>query len=140
MKQTAADPDALFAIVNGLRYFKPGWQFSLEDLDRGQGCEGLTFVIHLTCDDAYHPDRSRSVVHYFIVPAAAYDYRSWMRWVFDQIGLVELHERCECFEVSGHRPYAPNHGPGRDPYVVHEYATEEEARTSFRGHVKPVHT
>lgn len=33
------------------------------------------------------------------------------------------------------RPFAPLHGPGCDPYVVHEYATDEQRRTRFTGDV-----
>lgn len=35
------------------------------------------------------------------------------------------------------RPFAPNHGPGFDPYRVVEYETDEARRTSFRGDLKP---
>jgi hypothetical protein len=49
------------------------------------------------------------------------------------LGLVDLHERMEDFVVGGERPYAPKHGPGRNPYVVHEVSTEEARGTSFRG-------
>lgn len=34
-------------------------------------------------------------------------------------------------------PYAPNHGPGRDPYVIFEYATDEHRRTRFTGELLP---
>jgi len=73
------------------------------------------------------------VNHYFIVPAATYDERSWQRWVFDQLVLVETHEVMEFFKVDKHRPFAPNHGPGRNPYVIHERGTEKDARTMFTG-------
>lgn len=35
------------------------------------------------------------------------------------------------------RPFAPLHGPGEDPYVVHEYATGEQRRTRFTGELAP---
>lgn len=136
MRQVAADPDELFALVAGLRY-KAGWTFDLSDLDRGQGSEGLTLSICITVPDAYHPERARSVVHYFPVPPAAYDMRSWRRWVFDRIGDVDDHERCECFEIDGQRPYAPSHGPGNDPYLIREVGTDTDVRTSFRGEMNP---
>lgn len=31
------------------------------------------------------------------------------------------------------RPFAPLHGPGCDPYTVHQYATNEQRRTRFTG-------
>lgn len=47
--------------------------------------------------------------------------------------MVELHERCECFQIGSEKPYAPNHGPGRDPYVMMELGTAEDAATSYLG-------
>lgn len=135
MKQEAPYPHALRDLVVRLKY-KPGWNFSLGDVDRGQGSEGLTLIVHVTTEDGYHPEQKRSVVHYMIVPAAAFDKRSWQRWLFDQIRLIELHETCEFFRLEEVRPYKPNHGPGRDPYVQMEVGTEVDAATSFRGVVK----
>lgn len=36
-------------------------------------------------------------------------------------------------EVYLHRPYAPNHGPGENVYVVREFNTDERRRTQFTG-------
>lgn len=152
MRQTAPFPQPLAELVGALRY-KPGWQFDLVDIDRGQGSQGLTFQVLTLTQDGYHPERERRVMHYFIVPAAAYDRRAWQRWLLDQLLLVEQHETCEFFRfehetpngirlvegpdsIDTVRPYAPNHGPGRDPYVAHELGTDLDARTSFRGQVK----
>ena len=84
--------------------------------------------------------RAITVNHLFPVPPATYDLRSWQRWLFDQLGLVDLHERMEDFAVadspgSEHvtRPFAPNHGPGNSPYTVYEHASDMDRRTSFRG-------
>jgi hypothetical protein len=90
-------------------------------------------VINLTGPDSYHPERTIRVNHYLIVPAASYDERSWRRWLLDQVLLVESHEACEFFQIDGQRPFAPNHGPGRDPYTILELGTVEDAETSFRG-------
>jgi hypothetical protein len=132
MRQLAPDPEVLRSLVDRLAY-KDGWRFSLQDLDRGQGSEGLTLVINLTGPNSYHPERTIAVNHYMIVPPAAFDERAWRRWLFGQILLVEQHEACEFFQLDGRRPYAPNHGPGRDPYTVMEMGTAEDAETSFRG-------
>jgi len=143
LSQTSPYPDVLTEMVSQVRY-KIGWAFSLENRDRGQGSVGLTLCILIDTPDSYHPERRRQVMHYFIVPAAAYDRQSWRRWLFDRVLDVETHEACEFFklvhaEVAGagqvERPYAPNHGSGRDPYVIFEYATDEQRRTSFRGEV-----
>lgn len=136
MRQYAPDPDELFALVKQVKY-KPGWHFALERIDRGQDCVGLTLTINIRTPDTYDPERMISVNHYMIVPAAAYDERSWRRWLFEQILLVERHEAMEYFQVGGGRPYAPSHGPGNDPYLVREIGTDIDQRTSFLGEVNP---
>lgn len=136
MRQVAPDPEPLAQLVERLTY-KPLWQFTLEDLDRGQGSEGLTLCILITCPNSYQPEQMRRVMHYMPVPPASYDERSWRRWLFEQILLVERHEACEFFQIDGVRPYAPHHGPGNDPYVVFDHGTDLDVRTSFRGDVNP---
>ncbi len=61
------------------------------------------------------------------VPPAAYNERSWKRWLFEQILLVERHEAAEFFQVDGDRPFAPYHHDGNDPYIVFELSTEAES-------------
>jgi hypothetical protein len=134
MTQTAPWPEALERLVKALTY-KAGWTFSLEHVDRGQGSVGLTLCILIVTPDSYAPERTMRVMHYFLVPAAAYDERSWRRWLFEQVVLVETHEAGEFFIVDGERPFAPRHGPGNDPYTVVEYATDVDRRTNFRGEV-----
>ena len=154
MRQEAPYPEILADLVERVRY-REGWTFELNDLqrdqDHGRGeSRGLTLEICVTCPDAYHPERKRSTVHYFIVPAATYDERSWRRWIFDRVLDVETHEACEFFVIMCNdfdcgdglhwtrpqdRPYAPSHGPGNDPYTIRELATETDQRTSFRGTV-----
>lgn len=135
LKQHAPYPKALASLVERLT-FKPGWSFYLENLDRGQGSEGLTLVIRVTGTNSYSTspdDLPISVAHYMIVPAAAYDERAWLRWLFDQCLLVETHEAGEWFKLDGSRPFAPNHGPGRNPYSILERGTEEDAQTLSSG-------
>jgi len=132
MKQGAPEPTLLYKLVENLQY-KKGWRFSLHDLDRGQESEGLTLIINITAPDSYHPDQTISVNHFMIVPPAAYDERSWTRWLLEQILLVEQHEACEFMVVAGHRPYAPHHGPGNNPYTIFEHGTKEDAQTTYRG-------
>ena len=88
-----------------------------------------------------------------LVPPAAYNERSWLWWLFNQILLVEQHEAMEFFRfpvpprydasanahfaMPDHRPYGPLHGPGNDPYLIQVLSTDEERRTSFRGELNP---
>jgi len=137
MRQEAPYPNILQWLVNDAIEYKSGWRFSLVDLDRDQGSKGLTLVINITGPNSYHPEKTISVNHYFPVPPAAYDMRSWRRWLFDQILLVERHEACEFFTIDGDKPYAPSHGPGNDPYLIREIGTFIDRRTSFRGELKP---
>jgi hypothetical protein len=134
MYQDAPDPDALAVLVDELEY-KPRWRVTLEDVDRGQGSRGLTLCILITTPNSYNHDELRSVMHYMPVPPAAYDRRSWQRWLLEQLLLVEQHEACEFFTIAGDKPYAPSHGPGSDPYIIREIGTDLDRRTSFRGDV-----
>lgn len=138
MRQTAPEPHALHELAGQVRY-RPGWRFRLGDTDRGQGSEGLTLIITTAGYDAYHPERGEGyrVNHYMPVPPAAYDARSWRRWLFEQILLVERHEAMEFFTLAdgdnATRPFAPHHQPGHDPYTVYELGTWAEVDTDFRG-------
>lgn len=137
--QTFPFPDALADLVEVLDY-RPGWSFELLHKERDPGCAGLTFVV-ITCGyDAYHVERGQTyrVAHYWPVPPATFNVPSWRRWLFETLARVELHEAMEFFAIDGEHPYAPNHGPGYDPYVVRELTDDEARRTSFRGVVKAV--
>lgn len=141
MRQEAPFPTELANLVSNCEY-RPGWRFVLGDIDRGQGSKGLTLDIITLGYDSYHPERGQhySVHHYMPVPPAAYDRRSWQRWLFEQILLVERHEAMEFFAIAGIRPYAPHHGPGNDPYIVFEHGTDLDVRTRFTGEVNPKET
>lgn len=136
MHQEAPYPQVLQDLLDNLEY-RPGFSFSLEHLDRGQGSKGLTLTITVTTPDSYDHSTTIRVCHYMPVPPAAFDERSWRRWLFDQIGLVEQHERCEFFTITGDKPFAPSHGPGNDPYLIREIGTDVDRRTSFRGDLNP---
>lgn len=137
MSQKAPFPTELDDLVSKVTY-RPGWRFTLNHIDRGQGSEGLTLDIVTMGYNSYHPEQGENyrVHHYMPVPPAAYNRQSWQRWIFEQILLVERHEAMEFFQIDGERPYAPNHGPGWDPYIVTEVTTDTDRRTSFRGDVK----
>jgi hypothetical protein len=156
MTQTAPYPDALADLVKRLRYRRDrGWEVRLaDDLQRDKPgrhtgeSRGLTLVVTRCGPDTYHPETVIAVSHYFPVPPATYNEASWQRWLFDRLGDVDTHERMEDFALVSvphsikdgkstpqqlARPYAPNHGPGQDPYRVCEYAGDIDRRTSFRG-------
>lgn len=138
MKQEAPDPVELYDLVENLEY-RPGWTFTIiPNLDRGQGSKGLTLDIVTTGYNSHHLDQPANyrVHHYMIVPPASFDRRSWQNWLFQQLLLIEEHEAMEFFRINGEQPYAPNHGPGNDPYMRTELATDEERRTNFKGQVK----
>lgn len=136
MRQTAPFPHVLAKLVADCTY-RQGWRIYLDDIDRGQGSQGLTLNIITYGTNAYHPeDKCYGVQHFMPVPPAAFDERAWTRWLLDQFKLVEEHEACEFFQIRGEHPFAPNHGPGRNPYSTLEKGTEADAATSFRGTLK----
>jgi hypothetical protein len=135
LMQIAPDPLPLRELVARLRY-KPAWTFSLEDVDRGQGSSGLTLSIYIAGPDTDDHSRTVRVVHYMPVPPAAFNERSWRRWLFEQILLVERHEAAEWYRIDGEQPFRPLHGPGHDPYMITEIATDIERRTDFPGRVR----
>lgn len=138
--QHAPFPTTLASLVERVTY-RPGWRVSLENVDRDKDSEGrivgsgLTLVISTVGYNSYKPSDGETyrVFHYFIVPAATYDERAWMRWLFDQLVLVETHEAMEFFKIDRRRPFAPNHGPGRNPYSILERGSEADAATMFTG-------
>lgn len=134
MSQEAPFPSVLAELVEQMAY-RPNWEFSLRHVNRGQGSVGLTLEVLTVGYNTYHPDRGETyrVWHYMPVPPAAYDRRSWQRWLLDQMLLIERHEACEFFVVGDERPYAPHHGPGNDPYIIFDHGSDRDVRTSFRG-------
>lgn len=124
-------------LLNRLTY-REGWKFDLRrDYYRGQGSRGTTLIITVTAPNSVRPDETTTVNHYMLVPPASYNERSWRWWLFEQIGLVEQHERMEFFQLDGKAVYPPAHGPGNDPYLILDYGTDIDRRTSFRGTLNP---
>jgi len=80
MEQRAPYPDALFRLVDNLKY-KEDWDFRLVDIDRGQGSKGLTLIIHIICADTYQPQNKIRINHFMLVPPASYNEASWRRWL-----------------------------------------------------------
>lgn len=165
MRQVAPYPEILAGLVKRLRYRRHlGWAVFLEDDctrdmpgRHGGEARGMTLIVQRVGPNTYNPDQQMIVNHYFAVPAATYNYESWLRWLFERLGDVDTHERMEDFaiasqEVCDHdrlvpsrpcgecqkavtRPYAPNHGPGWDPYLITVERTELDRRTAYTGEV-----
>jgi len=141
MRQFAPYPHILADLVKRMSYkADEGWQIRLEDdLQRDKPgrhtgeSRGMTLIITRVGPDSYHPENIIAVNHYFAVPPATYNERSWEWWLFQRLGDVEDHERMENFRIDGKPVYPPSHGPGNDPYLVLHYGSEADRRTSFRG-------
>jgi hypothetical protein len=145
--QKAPYPEVLHDLVDRLSYREDrGWKTWMEGRVRDTGpdgevlSEGLTLIVQRCGPDSYNPSSVIAVHHYFPVPPATYDMRSWRRWLFDRLGDVDTHERMEDFQLkaddgSTERPYVPSHGPGNDCYLVREVGTLRDQQTSFRGEV-----
>jgi hypothetical protein len=142
--QTAPYPQVLADLVQRVSYkANENWAVWLEDdLQRDKPgrhtgeSRGLTLIIQRCGPDTYHPERVIVVNHYFAVPPATYDERSWTWWLFNTcFRNVEDHERMENFKVDGKVVFPPAHGPGNDPYMVLHYGDDIDRRTSFRGDV-----
>lgn len=141
--QTAPYPLELVELVADCTY-RPGWLALVRDEVRdpadthGAESRGLTLSIITNTINSYPPHDPMRVRHLFPVPPATYNRESWQRWLFERFLDVERHEAMEFFEVGGEKVYAPNHGPGWDPYLITTVATTDvDRRTSFRGEVKP---
>ena len=122
--------DILRKLVAEVKY-KPGWKFKIVEEEGA-----LRLVITDTlCRDAYSPDEERSMplAHYHPVPAATYNEKTWKRWIYEQCRRVENHEIGEWLRWGDERPFAPLHGPGEDPYTVHEFRDEADARVTQDG-------
>ncbi len=109
---------------------KLGWKFCLEDEE-----DALRLVISVPGFNSYKPEWPLTVNHYFPVPIATYNEKTWRRWMFEMCLRLENHEMGEWFMVDGERPFAPLHSPGEDPYTVHEFRDEVDARTLQDGSI-----
>jgi hypothetical protein len=116
--------EVLVDLVNRITC-KPGWRFVIAD----ECVAGFRLVIYVPGLNSFHPDQRLAVNHVFPVPHATYNANTWRRWVFECCRGVENHELGEWFKVDNHRPFAPMHGPGENPYTVHEIRPDSDART-----------
>jgi hypothetical protein len=124
--------DLLATIVRQTRC-KPGWSFRLADED---GAKRL--VITIRGHNNYKDDEPYTVAHFHPCPVCTYNEKSWRRWIFEQCIRTMNHEIGESLRFGGDgndglRPFAPMHGPGEDPYTVHEWRSETDALTTQDG-------
>jgi hypothetical protein len=122
---------SLADVVAGVTY-KEGWTLSLDYINRPTeqfaGSQGLTLRIHAVVPNSVKPGETTYVEHWMAVPPTSWGREAWVRWVLDQIILVEQHEAMEFYAVDGKKPYFPAHGPGRDPYAIQLTDAELERR------------
>lgn len=124
--------DILRRLVDEVEY-KPGWTFDLVEND---GSLSLR-IMDTLCRDAYNPERSMPLAHFHPVPTATYNEATWRRWIFEQCRRVENHEIGEWLRWGDLRPFAPLHGPGEDPYTVHEFREDRDRLTTQDGRMRP---
>ena len=109
---------------------KPEWEFEMVEEDGA-----IRLVITVIGRDSYNPMRHLTVQHFFPVPTATYNENTWRRWIFECCRGVENHELGEWFQVDGKRAFPPLHGPGENPYLVHEFRDEVDALTLQDGSI-----
>jgi hypothetical protein len=124
--------DTLRGLVARVRC-KPNWSFRVVEED---GAARL--VITVAGPDSSQPRRTVliAVSHFFPVPEATYNEATWRRWIFERCRGVENHEIGEWFRVGAERPFQPLHGPGEDPYTVHEFRPEADGLTTQDGSIR----
>lgn len=137
-------PDALEQAVRSFTY--KDWIIELghkvRDDNESGFSEGLTLsIVVRSLMNTYHPEDPRPTIFYFPVPAYTLCQEDWERWLFDQCMLVEQHEGQEqaifvSSEGKQYRPFAPTHGPGRWPFYIRSYESDEARRTLPDGTVK----
>ena|SRR6218665_944072 len=111
---------------------KPGWVFSFRDEDGAK-----RMVITISGVDNYDHNKKFTVSHVHPVPVTTYNEKSWRRWIFEQCLRTMNHEIGESLRWGDYRPFAPMHGPGEDPYTVHEWRPESDALTTQNGSLRP---
>lgn len=130
MEVTAANTFGLLEQIVQETKCKPNWSFRLAD---EQGAKRL--VITIAGVNNYDHLQPFTVSHYHPVPITTYNEKSWRRWIFEQCMRTMIHELGESlrFGADEVRPFVPMHGPGEDPYTVHEWRSEEDALTTQDG-------
>jgi len=112
----------------------PQWSFRMTVDDNKNDC----LVIRVGGYDSASPDTLRhyTVDHFFPIPMACFNEASWRRWVFEMCRRVMNHELGEWFRLGDERPFQPLHGPGENPYDVHEFRPASDALVTQDGSVR----
>lgn len=112
---------------------KPGWRFHLVE---EEGFKRMRITVPGV--DSSRPDDAvpMAVAHFFPVPEATYNEKTWRRWIFECCRGVENHELGEWLRFGAERPFLPLHGPGEDPYTVHEFRPASDALTTQEGSLR----
>lgn len=112
--------DVLAEALGGIEYTRDPLPAGYERfrLHRADADNYAVLFVFTHNPNTYDPARMRLTRHEFVVPVATYHRAAWIRWVFDRIASIEMHETCESFQVGGVRVYAPHHGNGWDPYTA----------------------
>lgn len=124
--------DLLERIIEEMRG-PPNWSFLFADEDGAK-----RFVVQIKTFDNYDPSRPKTIRHYHPVPITTYNEKTWRRWLFEQCLRTMNHELGEIirFGADEVRPFVPMHGPGEDPYTVHEWRPEKDALTTQDGSLR----
>ena len=109
----------------------PGWRFFLSCKD-----EAMTLIIQIDGTNNYDRSQPFTVNHVHPVPCTTYNEASWRRWIMEQCLRTMTHELGESLTFNGVRPFAPMHGPGEDPYTLHEIRPERDALTTQDGSLR----
>lgn len=113
----------------------PGWSFELRS-SKDDIFPKLVISVNGRNSAKPHLPENITVQHLFPIPEATYNEASWRRWIFECCRGVMNHELGEWFRVRGERPFQPLHGPGENPYVVHEFRPMVDALTTQNGSVR----
>jgi hypothetical protein len=126
--------DILAGLVKRIRC-KPSWSFRLQISGNDVYSK---LVITVPGYDSSRPDDKvpMTVSHFFPVPEATYNEATWRRWIFERCRGVENHELGEWFRDGDKHPFSPLHGPGEDPYTVHEFRPVDDMLTTQDGSMR----
>lgn len=108
------------------------WLFSLHTTE----ADTLELRILVKGTNNYKPEEYFPVNHCHPVPHTTYNEKTWRRWIFEQCMRTLTHEVGELLNFNGVRPFAPMHGPGEDPYTIHEWRPETDALTTQDGSLR----
>lgn len=79
--------------------YRPGWKFSVDS--------GLLRV-YMTVTDANPPHGEMDLTFSQPIPPHIYEGFDWIRWLYDQLRTVEMHELQEFFRIDGRVVFDPH--------------------------------